>query len=1330
MTKRNRWFLTGTLAAGVAFMSGGLASWQLPKIKALVLLKIEQTSRDHLPVRVLPGALDISFWPLGVKLERVSVRPKDDFKAYLNTASFDTIRVAISPWQLLRGKLRLTELEVAGAKIDATIPAFDKNPKQGPPLAGLFDVLNQVPINAVDLSDISAKIKFVDPALSLAIDDVNVVIEKRRGGVLALDLRSAQAQVFGKGGTINQGLRAEFEARALLARNTVQIETLKIRRGDSYVHAEGQLKGDVEALSFDDVTVVSESDLNLESLRTWAGKAFPDKLKSVPALKGRASFQAKTRRAPHGKGYESDFQAKSTGLKIDDFFADKVSASGSYIQREKSLSVKIPDFAIDNPAGLASLKDLTLEMDENDATVAGKIESRSIQAHELLKSLGVGTIPVYLQISGEIPCQGKLKPQFLINCKGRAHGNGFLLRTDMKAKGTLAAIKDFDAEGEFSIDKDKVTYATELAMPNSKGRSSGTIGYETGFKIAFEGDKVAFADVANLSDLKLEGTMRVKGSTEGDSDAAVFQMDIDGTDFWLEDFWLGNAKGAVAYRKGRLSFSGMQGYYTVSRYSGDVNLDVENKTIAVSGRLPFFDIRDVMKVFSRRVKLPFAVTGTGQAQIRASGPLDLAHLSYDLKSSVFRGSVASEPFDEAHFDVKSVGGEVKAERVQVSKGPAVISLTGQGHPDGTIQTLIKGREFKLENSVIVSASGLSLSGLVDFDMDMKGPVLAPDTELRGRLTKTSIGDQGVPDSQFKLRFASKSIAGDGVFLGDVLSAQFVFPYTSDAPFSLKMNSREWNFAPLFAAISGPSSRKDFEGRLTSVISLQAPTGGFWNATGSIDIEKFSLARGATSLATKEPIQMSMKNGQFSVGKFELAGENAFLKVSHSAHPTSKLDLQTNGKLDLALLSILTPFFEDLRGTLSLAFNLRAGPQNADLLGSAYVEKGYLKFFDFPHPIEDIRIDLLFNQKKVLINTVKAEIGGGRASGSGGLEFKGSKNIPVTVSGQFEKVTMNVPDKVRTSGSGNFSFTGNWFPFVLKVGYTVKEGLVTKELGGDSDDSSSTIRRDQFLPELLLQERFTPVVLDLDIDFTKGLQVKNELVDGRVTGTLSVKGPPAKPSLVGAISMDKESKIIVKDTQFEVTTANFEFTDPNEINPKLYLVARARVQEYDVNLLLQGTAAKPEPSFTSVPPLAEKDIISLLALGTTDARPNPLVQTTQTGTTQAPQISAVALKNNPLSKEIKEKTGFDLQFEPNLDESSIVQKITVKRQFTNKFSVSASQAIGNKRSSEAEARYKLNDKISGVLSFQNKDSLGSSDKNRSDTEQNKLGLDLEYKLEFK
>jgi hypothetical protein len=297
-------------------------------------------------------------------------------------------------------------------------------------------------------------------------------------------------------------------------------------------------------------------------------------------------------------------------------------------------------------------------------------------------------------------------------------------------------------------------------------------------------------------------------------------------------------------------------------------------------------------------------------------------------------------------------------------------------------------------------------------MGMTGHVLAPDTDLKGTLTRTSIGDQSVADSNFRLKFGKKAIEGSGVFMGDVVQGDLVFPLDPEAPFKLKLKTQDWNFAPIFAAIAGPNSRKDYKGGLTAEVDLSSARGGFWNANGNATISNFSLSRGSLALKSSGPIEINMNAGQLRTKNLNLAGDGIFLRAKDSESPVAKFDSQITGKLDLGLIALLTPFFEDLRGLVSFSVNLRGGDRPGEILGSAYLEKGYLKFFDFPHPFEDIRADLLFNQKKILFNTIKAEFGAGQISGTGGMEFKGHHDIPVNVSGTFEKICER-PDRARS-----------------------------------------------------------------------------------------------------------------------------------------------------------------------------------------------------------------------------------------------------------------------------------------------------------------------------
>lgn len=1329
MTKKVRLLAMTGLVAGIFFLLGALGSTQLPKLRSWVLVQIENESRDHSPVRILPASVDVHFLPLGITLEGVRLFPKDEIKALLDPTEIQRVHATVSLWQLLQGKLRLTSIEITGARASIRIPKSKR--RGGKPLDGLFESLNQIPISKIRLEDVSVYAVLEEPNIVIAVTGADIEAQKQRNG-FSLAVESATVRM--RDPESSATVLLDVEAAMTASPSRLQVEALKVRRGDSFFIAAAKGEGDVEALDLKEYELSLRSELVLDSMRNWVTKTFANSSwsKGIPPLKGRAFVEGKVKRTRNARP-TGDFKAHAENFAVDKIRLGHLETTGTF----KNDQIRLPNLLIRNPAGEATAESIAIDLkNENGVqtiSLAGLAKVPALNVNELLFQFINKRLPVFLTINGEMPCRGTLLPVFGLDCKPLVRAKDILIKDGLDKKSTIiAGVPQMSGHGEIHVDKDGITYSTELAMPDSKGRSNGRIGFETGFKINFEGDHVAFKDIAHLANLKIEGVARVKGSTEGNSDVGKVALALEGNDVWFEDFWLGNAKANVSYAKDHVHFADVSGNAAVSRYSGDVDLDLKTKKIQVTARMPFFDTHDLLNIFSRRVQLSFPVTGTGQGSIQASGPLDLGHLSYDLKMSVFKGSVAGETFEQAHFDVKSVSGEVKAERVQMSKGPALISLTGAAHPDGKIETTIHGRGLRLEDTNTVAKSGFGISGAVEFEIAMNGPILAPETEMKGTLSRTLIGDQSMADSNFHLRFNRNSIEGTGHFLGDVIAGDFLIPFNAEAPFHLKASTKNWNFAPLFAAVAGPSSRKDYEGLLSTKIDFASQTGGFWNSTGEASIEKFSLARGSLKLENTGPMSLSMRGGHMKTQNLVLSGENTFLNIAESANPVSKMDLQVNGKIDLGLIALMTPFFEDLRGLLAFKLQLRGGDTPAQLLGSAYIEKGYLKFFDFPHAFEDIRADVLFNQQKIMFNTVRMEFGGGRISANGGMELKGYKDTPLNISGNFEKITLNVPDKVRTSGSGDFTFSGNGFPFLLKGNYNVSDGLVTKSFTGDSSALSTGVRREAYLPDFLIEENFIPLLVDMTVDLSKGVAVKNELVEGRGYGNLTIRGNPTKPAIGGSLTSDKETKIYFRDTEFLVAGANIEFNGSSEIDPKLYVSARARVDTYDVNLLVQGTGVKPDFVLTSVPPLPEKDIVSLLAFGATDTSLDKTIKSDQQASSTGLQVGSSIVKHNALSDAIKERLGFDVQLTTGFDETNLaVQKIVASRQITQNLGFSAGYALGKSQSSEAKLRYRLNERLSLVGAYQGNNYTETNiEQQQIHKDPDLFGLDVEYKFEFK
>ena len=74
--------------------------------------------------------------------------------------------------------------------------------------------------------------------------------------------------------------------------------------------------------------------------------------------------------------------------------------------------------------------------------------------------------------------------------------------------------------------------------------------------------------------------------------------------------------------------------------------------------------------------------------------------------------------------------------------------------------------------------------------------------------------------------------------------------------------------------------------------------------------------------------------------------------------------------------------------------------------------------------------------------------------------------------------------------------------------------------------------------------------------------------------------------------------MIAGTRYELQRGEISFTNPVRIEPVIDLTATAHVEDYDITLGLHGSPQRPAVTYRSDPPLAESDVVSLLALGHT------------------------------------------------------------------------------------------------------------------------------------
>jgi translocation and assembly module TamB len=534
---------------------------------------------------------------------------------------------------------------------------------------------------------------------------------------------------------------------------------------------------------------------------------------------------------------------------------------------------------------------------------------------------------------------------------------------------------------------------------------------------------------------------------------------------------------------------------------------------------------------------------------------------------------------------------------------------------------------------------------------------------------------------------------------------------------------------------------DFNTSISGTANLSSAKGGFWTSSGTVELDEFVLRKGTKELSAQKPMRLFIHEGEIYSDNFACSSGDNYLKLDMVGLKKERLNASVNGKLDLSLLGLFTPFISDLRGNMALSMDLKGSLAKPQLSGSAYIDKGYAKFEDFVHPFSKVSADLLFNDNQILLNSVQGELAGGKFGGDGRITFAGDKR-PVDVKGTFSDVRLNIPDGFHSRGSGSVTISGNGFPYTLGINYTVTGGEIVYELGEDSSDSN-TVKASAYLPKFLYQEAFHPFTFDVDVTLKNPVSVNNSLAQAQVNGHIAAKGTPDNLLLTGTLTPVPGGKFFFHDTPFEIGSAYIEYDGVPPSKPKVFLTANTRKTEisqddssgqtrtsekqYDINLLVQGRGPLPEIVLSSQPPLPQQDIVSLLALGVTTGAMDEKRSSDFQAANSSAALGATLLQKAG-GKRLKESLGVDVKVSSSqpTPETASTPKVTLSKQWTPKFGASASSTLQANPTNDVKLEYKMNKNVSVIGSWDGREYV----QGQQDAARNVFGLDLEYKLQFK
>lgn len=297
-----------------------------------------------------------------------------------------------------------------------------------------------------------------------------------------------------------------------------------------------------------------------------------------------------------------------------------------------------------------------------------------------------------------------------------------------------------------------------------------------------------------------------------------------------------------------------------------------------------------------------------------------------------------------------------------------------------------------------------------------------------------------------------------------------------------------------------------------------------------------------------------------------------------------------------------PELEQLDGELGMDVDVSGTIGHPTLSGAGDMTVNVMRFTNATIPaVRGFGARLTFRDNALTLDRFGGDIAGGPFTMSGRVTFP--KLIQPTLDLQFkaqsmliarnDTLTMRADADVRITGpfaaatvAGNVALTNSRF---LK-----NIDLIPIGLPGRPAPQPPSERPEFFsLPAPPLRDwKF-----DVAIKTKDPVLIRGSLASGEATTDLKLIGTGFHPGLQGVVQME-DVEATLPFSRLDVSRGSLTFTPDDSMNPRVDLQGTSVIRDYTVRVYVYGTLLSPEAIFTSEPPLAQEEIISLIATGAT------------------------------------------------------------------------------------------------------------------------------------
>jgi translocation and assembly module TamB len=400
-------------------------------------------------------------------------------------------------------------------------------------------------------------------------------------------------------------------------------------------------------------------------------------------------------------------------------------------------------------------------------------------------------------------------------------------------------------------------------------------------------------------------------------------------------------------------------------------------------------------------------------------------------------------------------------------------------------------------------------------------------------------------------------------------------------------------------------------------------------------------------------------------------------------------------------------------------------------GQAMLTEGRLRHFSFPHALEDLNGVISFNASGIRLDDpgyttpLNGRLGGGAVRFGGRIGLSGYQLSEFDVTATGEDMRLRFPEGMRSVVDATLALQGPASGPTLTGIVSVENATWTRGFAASGNMFGLTASDEAGLPitpGAISSSGVPPLRYDVRIVAPSTLHIENDLARIVASSELNLRGTFERPLLFGRAEIER-GEVRFEGRRYQVTRGSLDFTNPNRIHPFFDVEAETRVrmlqQTYIVTLRMAGTTERMQPEFTSDPPLAPIDILTLLFSDATPQGDVELASLRQPNQREQDILQARATRalTGALSQEVgrvvRQTFGVDtfqitpLLMDPTQDSASRLDvnpaaRVTIGKRISDRVYLTYARSLSSSTRDELILlEYDQNDSLGWVLS-QNED----------------------------